>query len=1358
MSPTGLPTPRRERWQPLRGGLLNLYRYDDEEFHYRDGHLLLRGNNGTGKSRVLALQLPFLLDGEVSSHRIEPDRDPAKRIEWNLLLGKYPDRLGYTWIELGRRDDGGADRYLTLGCGLQAIAGRGLVGKWFFLTDRRVGEDLFLQTENRQPLSKVRLTEVLGERGELFTTAAKYRAAVDRRLFHLGTERYNALVNLLIQLRQPQLSRKLDEAKLSAALSEALQPLNAGLLDDVAEAFRSLEDDRLTVERLEAAHRGVEVFLHSYRRYTQIAARRRAEGVRGTHAAYEAVMRRLRAAAGEVEEKERSLAEITARLSRLELRQEEADAAVRTLESSPQMRDKKALDDADRLATERRADADRAGRELDQAAARRRDRDRQREEASAAADRAWESAEAALAEADRQADEVGLGRDHRAAATALELPEIPSAGALEQAAERLERLAAKRRQAARLVESLGRTLAAADSDLTNAKERHTEAAADLDEGLEQQRRAQASVAAAVTALQEAYRAWCGRLRELEPAAPGDIAEAVDEWGRAGAGASPVAAAVRRAAAAAFERLAARRADLEKRRAAAVEVLEALRGEEERLTAGVHRPPPAPHTRAPEARQSRPGAPLWQLCDFAPEVGAGERAGIEAALEAAGLLDAWITPDGRLLDAGDHDAVLVPGSVPHPEPEESLARVLRPAAERPEPRAAAVGDAVIEGVLRQIGRGKGAGWAWVDGGGRWQLGPLHGEWAKPAAQHLGASAREAERRRRLAELGREIAAAEGSVEELEGFLELQQARQRRARLEAEEAPASEGVHRALVDVEAAAAAVRRLRDRLAEAEARVAERRRRVNAAREERDDTASDLGLADRIDRLPELVDAIGVYLERLAGLWPTLAAHLAARRQAAGAAERASEARRDEAYRGERRQRAEERARRAAVERDTLRSSVGAGVDEILARLGAARQAAGAARGERRAADERRHELVTERALAQKDIEREEQNLEREETGRGEAIRALGRYAATRLLSVALPRLEAGDPGEWSTTRAVEIARRIEADLAAVASDDPAWERNQRDIARHFQTLNDQLLPHGYQPFSTLEDDLFVVMVPFMGRDCTMAELRAHLAEELAERQRVLNAREREVIENHLIGEVATHLHERLHAAEEWVREINDELRERPMSTGMMLRFVWRPVDDGPAGLAAARRRLLGAGGTWSPAEREALGGFLQEQIQQQRSQGEGTWREQLAAALDYREWHRFSVERHQDGQWKRLTRRTHGTGSGGEKAIALTVPQFAAAAAHYRTAHRLAPRLILLDEAFVGVDADMRSKCMGLLHAFDLDFVMTSEREWGCYATLPGLAIYHLSTRPGIDAVGLTRWLWNGRERVLSPHPSSP
>src|SRR5688572_15949118 len=228
-----LPVAESRRWQPLRGGLLNLYRYDAEEFRYEQGRLLLRGDNGTGKSRVLALQLPFLLDGETAPHRLEPDRDPAKRIEWNLLLGKHQERLGYTWLELGRLDDDGVRHYLTLGAGLRAAEGRGLVSRWFFVTRHRVGETLFLQSAAGPALTRERLTEALGEGGEVFTSAAAYRSAVDRALFKLGEHRYGALLDLLVQLRQPQLSRQLDERRLSAALGEALPPVTPAVVADV---------------------------------------------------------------------------------------------------------------------------------------------------------------------------------------------------------------------------------------------------------------------------------------------------------------------------------------------------------------------------------------------------------------------------------------------------------------------------------------------------------------------------------------------------------------------------------------------------------------------------------------------------------------------------------------------------------------------------------------------------------------------------------------------------------------------------------------------------------------------------------------------------------------------------------------------------------------------------------------------------------------------------------------------------------------------------------------------------------------------------------------------------------------------
>jgi hypothetical protein len=106
----------------------------------------------------------------------------------------------------------------------------------------------------------------------------------------------------------------------------------------------------------------------------------------------------------------------------------------------------------------------------------------------------------------------------------------------------------------------------------------------------------------------------------------------------------------------------------------------------------------------------------------------------------------------------------------------------------------------------------------------------------------------------------------------------------------------------------------------------------------------------------------------------------------------------------------------------------------------------------------------------------------------------------------------------------------------------------------------------------------------------------------------------------------------------------------------------------------------------------------------------------------------------------------------------LALTLPLFAAAAAHYRSARGDAPRLVMLDEVFAGIDPTMRAQCMGVLAQFDLDVVMTSESEWGCYTTVPGLAIYHLTAMPGIDAVAATRWVWNGRERQQTDVVQAP
>ena len=339
----------------------------------------------------------------------------------------------------------------------------------------------------------------------------------------------------------------------------------------------------------------------------------------------------------------------------------------------------------------------------------------------------------------------------------------------------------------------------------------------------------------------------------------------------------------------------------------------------------------------------------------------------------------------------------------------------------------------------------------------------------------------------------------------------------------------------------------------------------------------------------------------------------------------------------------------------------------------------------------------------------------------------------------------------------ALRLAREIEQALSADAGEDARWQRLQRQVTDELGALADALRRHGNNAAASFREEGVVVEVTFRAHTTSLPALAAALAEEVEERRRLLDSREREILENHLVGEAASTLQELISAAEKRVADTNRELAERPTSTGMQLRLRWTADPEGPDGLADARARLLRqTADAWSEADRAAVGGFLQNQIKAVRAQdATATWLEHLTRALDYRRWHRFTVERRQSGTWQSAT----GPSSGGERVLAASVPLFAAASSYYSSAaNPHAPRLVMLDEAFAGVDDRARAKCLGLLAAFDLDVVMTSEREWGCYAEVPGLAIAQLSRIDGVAAVLVTRWEWDGaaRRRVeAAPEP---
>jgi uncharacterized protein (TIGR02680 family) len=1346
-----LPHPQRERWQPLRSGFLNLYRYDREEFHYENGRLLLRGNNGTGKSRVLALQLPFLLDGEVISQRLEPDADPAKRVEWNLLMGRYSDRTGYTWIEFGRRDENGTEHFITLGCGLSAVEDQSGVRRWFFITTQRIGKDLELTSDARQVLGKDRLRDRIGTAGGIFEDVGIYRRAVNDALFHLDDYRYGSLMNLLIQLRRPQLTRQFDESELSAALSEALPPVSAAIIANVAEAFRSLESDRSQLQSFKAALAAVDRFLKGYRHYAEVAAKRRVDRVRNAHYEYESWMKEILISEAECDRSLAELAKLKSEIQHLSVEQQALQAEIDALQQSPQMKDGQGLERAHREAKEKRDEAEAAAAELADAVQARKARSEDHLRIKAALDQCQIRLTAATEVAARAALSAGLDNVHRETLGSSDVLGAADARQLRQARETIEAAIQSQMAKVQHVRRLNERISSERNELQQASTRRDQISALLDDARERLKAARQEHNAAITSFLMSVSDWRAGLAELPLSFDEEFVTAVAEWGESPQLSSPLSAAIRKSLENVTRNCTDEASRFQQLHQSQSSELQKLKLERERLGCGEVASKPRPGMRAENVRESRPGAPLWLLCDFADHVDTAFRPNIEAAMEAAGLLDAWVMPSGELLDSIDHDTVLVPATSPLPPEDSHLGTILMPTTPSQDVECQ-VPPYVVADILRHIGSKPDVGPTWISTDGQWQNGPVRGCWTKPAAEFIGERARETARQQRIMELDAAIVELQTRVDSLANSISELNRRVHAAQREADAAPSDQPIRTVYDQAVSIAREIGGFQSRFAEAEDYVAQKRSRLDASTENRDRAVVDLGISRWSDDLDALEDGVFTYRLAVSSFWPALDAFRDTRTANERAWRQVEEAGARERRQKEIADRLERSAITAEVAYDTLRQAVSSDFEQVLQRLEQTSQRLDDLRIQDKETRARHHD--TELAVTRVDerLRNRTEMLNGQTDRRDAAASSLRAFACTKLLQLAVPGVAADDASTWSVARIVEVVFDAASTLESVESSDLVWEHLQKSVPSDFNELMRTLSPQCCQPSAAFCDEVFVATAWFAGRERTMVELHEALSEEVSVRQMLLEAREREILENHLAGSVSNHLHRLLNGAEEQVRQMNVELESCPMSTGMKLRFVWRPAEDGPIGLTEVRRRLMRSTDTWSAADCRMLGAFLQQQIQAVSSLMEGaTWQESLAEALDYRKWHRFGVERYQDGVWKRLNRRTHGTGSGGEKAVALTLPHFAAAAAFYRTADRMAPRLILLDEAFVGIDADMRAKCMGLIHTFDLDFMMTSEREWGCYSTLPGIAIYQLSTRPGIDAIGLTRWVWTGQQRVL-------
>ncbi|HYU35211.1 MAG TPA: TIGR02680 family protein [Thermoanaerobaculia bacterium] len=1333
-----LPAPGRERFQPLRAGILNIWQYDEQELRFHQGRLILRGENGSGKSKALEVLLPFLFDADLSPQRLDPFGGTSRSMEWNLLQdGRFESRVGYVWLELGRCGDG-AEVCWTLGCGLRATQRTRRVEAWYFLTRRRVGRDLFLLSAQRTPLLKDQLRQQIGEEGWVFDTGRDYREKLDIQIFGLGEDRFATLRHLLLQLRRPHLSERLDPATLAEILKESLPPLDTDLIGQLSESFERLDNEQKELARVEAAVAGVAAFLETYREYGRGIARARSAEVRQTDSRYHKTAAEVREAEEERERLDGGLADLGERESDLEAETAAVRGKLQGLEKSDLMRSAEALqaqrEHAEVLAQRASQEREDANREAQRQEDRRRDFD----SAEAEARRSTAEREAAAALALAAAREAGLEALAAAALAALS-ERAAAAEALVRAAvhrqeegiAELRRLAQDRDRAERQEERSEEKLREADARLRQAVARSLAARAEVERQRQQ--------------LEEALAGWQAGLVEmdLDAAALEPLLDRIQAI--AGGEEVDLAGAVAALAAPRRDALVRERAALEEEVARVAAERRAVDEERRRVESARELGPEPPRTRESD-RTERPGAPLYLLCEFTERLGAEERAGLEAALEASGLLDAWVLPDGGVLSPGTLDTFLVPADL---VTETSLANLLRPAPDH------GVEREVIEAVLRSIEVGPaGAGFSSVGKDGAFRLGPLSGAWAKPVAEHVGAGAREAARARRLAEIAAQLEELNRRLAGLAAQGETLDARLARLDHEALAAPSASPLTRAVHQAAAATSEEIRQRTERDAAEQETAAARAARQAAERRLAARARELDLAGWLDDL----EGARLSLLRFETGFREL---VRAAASAVAATERSERARQllDEAASraAELRSRAQESAaaaQSAAAEYATLEATVGVEAREVLELHRAESRRLGDLEHREKRLGEEIQTAREQRARIRERLELRQVELAEREAERAGAVARLGRWVDAGLLPLVLGE-SAEPPPAWSLTRALDLAREIEKATANVDLGPEAANRRVNRLHEQFRLLAADL-GADYQPSLDQDEDLVRARVGYNGREYDVPGLLATLRENLEVRRNLLAEHEREVLRRYLLGEVGDHLRHRLREARALVEEMNRLLEECRTASGLTLKLAWEPTPEAAPEIRDAVQLIRQDLALLADHDRRRLEAFFQARISEARQQWEAVpWREHLMAALDYRAWHRFRILRRtgDDSGWIELTRRGHGASSGGEKAVALHLPLFAAAAAHYRSALPTAPRVILLDEAFAGIDQRMRGRCMGLLVDFDLDFMMTSHEEWGCYEELPGVATYQLYRDPALDGVAAVRFVWSGHSLREDP-----
>lgn len=274
-----------------------------------------------------------------------------------------------------------------------------------------------------------------------------------------------------------------------------------------------------------------------------------------------------------------------------------------------------------------------------------------------------------------------------------------------------------------------------------------------------------------------------------------------------------------------------------------------------------------------------------------------------------------------------------------------------------------------------------------------------------------------------------------------------------------------------------------------------------------------------------------------------------------------------------------------------------------------------------------------------------------------------------------------------------------------------------------------------------------------------TPRELFREIEEKARDISSNIQEEEQHLFEKVLIDVVGTAIHEKVRSAKQWVKDANAMLQR--VTGTIQMRLEWVPLNSKEEEQISTNELLtyLSKESIYlTPSQKEKVRLHFKSKIDVARKKCKDdtsfSMYEELKRALDYRQWYRFDMFITRKGiPEERFSNKVFGELSGGEKAMSVYSPLFAAIAAKYSYASPDAPRIISLDEAFAGIDSENIAQMFQLVHDFEFDYIMNSQVLWGCYETVDELSIAHILRPVDSPVLAIARYYWDGKFKHTLP-----